>query len=109
VGLQSVQDVLVQEFNCVPVFLGKELKERYYKGFCKLQLWPLFHYNLPLSPLSTGRFNPDMWQAYVKANKAFADRLVEFVSVEDDFVWIHDYHLLVLPSLLRRRLNKARP
>lgn len=38
-------------------------------GFCKLQLWPLFHYNLPLSPLSTGRFNQDMWQAYVKSSK----------------------------------------
>mmetsp|Transcript_47255 Transcript_47255/g.120542 ORF Transcript_47255/g.120542 Transcript_47255/m.120542 type:complete len:875 (-) Transcript_47255:80-2704(-) len=105
---EKVQEVLVQEFNCVPVFLGEDLKQRYYKGFCKLQLWPLFHYNLPLSPLSTGRFNPDLWQAYVKANKVFADRLVEFVSVEDDFVWIHDYHLLVLPSLLRRRLNKVR-
>jgi hypothetical protein len=39
-------------------------------GFCKQQLWPLFHYLLPLSPNSTGRFNPELWQAYVKANKA---------------------------------------
>ena len=38
-------------------------------GFCKQQLWPLFHYLLPLSPNSTGRFNPELWQAYVKANK----------------------------------------
>ena len=38
-------------------------------GFCKQQLWPLFHYLLPLSPTSTGRFNPELWQAYVKANK----------------------------------------
>ena len=39
-------------------------------GFCKQQLWPLFHYLLPLSPNSMGRFNPELWQAYVKANKA---------------------------------------
>ncbi len=39
-------------------------------GFCKQQLWPLFHYLLPLSPASSGRFDPDLWQAYVKANKA---------------------------------------
>ena len=38
-------------------------------GFCKQQLWPLLHYLLPLSPSSTGRFNPELWQAYVKANK----------------------------------------
>mmetsp|Transcript_34490 Transcript_34490/g.97716 ORF Transcript_34490/g.97716 Transcript_34490/m.97716 type:complete len:872 (+) Transcript_34490:312-2927(+) len=105
---ETVTTILAHEFNCVPVFLGKDLKEKYYKGFCKLQLWPLFHYNLPLSPLSTGRFNQELWQAYVKANKVFSNRLVEFVSVEDDYVWINDYHLLVLPSLLRRRLIKVR-
>ena len=38
-------------------------------GFCKQQLWPLFHYMLPLSPMSVGRFNLELWQAYVKANK----------------------------------------
>ena len=46
-------------------------------GFCKQQLWPLFHYLLPLSPTASGRFDPELWQAYVKANKAFADKLVE--------------------------------
>jgi trehalose-6-phosphate synthase len=38
-------------------------------GFCKQQLWPLFHYLIPLSPSSSGRFDPVLWQAYVKANK----------------------------------------
>lgn len=38
-------------------------------GFCKQQLWPLFHYVLPMAPSSAGRFNSELWQAYVKANK----------------------------------------
>ncbi len=38
-------------------------------GFCKQQLWPLFHYILPVSPSSSGRFDSELWQAYVKANK----------------------------------------
>ena len=38
-------------------------------GFCKQQLWPLFHYLIPLSPTSAERFDPILWQAYVKANK----------------------------------------
>ena len=118
----------LKQLDCYPVFLGRHLKERYYKGavsdvhdgsglrcqlpsagascsdqpavclhahslahmvlhtvvtavpairsasdshagFCKQQLWPLFHYLLPLSPTSTCRFDPDLWQAYVKANK----------------------------------------
>ena len=41
--------------------------------------------------------------------QAFADKLVEVVSMEDDYVWLHDYHLLVLPSLLRKRFNRIRP
>lgn len=40
--------------------------------------------------------------------QAFKDKLVEIVSVEDDYVWIHDYHLMVLPSLLRKRFLKIR-
>ena len=38
----------------------------------------------------------------------FAERLVEVISVEDDYIWIHDYHLLVLPSLLRKKFNRMR-
>ncbi|DBA83832.1 hypothetical protein WJX77_001850 [Trebouxia sp. C0004] len=99
---------LFTTFNCFPVFLGSDLKDRYYKGFCKQQLWPMLHYWLPLSPNSASRFDPDLWQAYVKANKMFSDKLVEVISMDDDFVWIHDYHLLVLPSLLRKRFHRLR-
>ncbi|KAK9815725.1 hypothetical protein WJX72_008591 [[Myrmecia] bisecta] len=104
----AITQYLVKEFKCFPVYLGDDLKEKYYKGFCKQQLWPLLHYLQPLSPNSTGRFDPELWQYYVKANKAFADALVEVVSMDDDFVWIHDYHLLVLPSLLRKRFHRIR-
>ena len=40
--------------------------------------------------------------------QAFADKLVEIVNMDDDYVWIHDYHLMVLPSLLRKRFNRVR-
>lgn len=38
----------------------------------------------------------------------FADKLVEVMNVEEDYIWIHDYHLLVLPSLLRKKFNTMR-
>lgn len=38
----------------------------------------------------------------------FSDKLVEVISMDDDFVWIHDYHLMVLPSLLRKRFHRLR-
>lgn len=69
----------------------------------------MMHYLIPLNPNSLGRFDPHLWSAYVRANMAFANRLVEVLSsLEDDYVWIHDYHLLVLPSLLRKRFHRIK-
>ncbi|KAI3437768.1 hypothetical protein D9Q98_000215 [Chlorella vulgaris] len=106
---EDVMQHLIDEFNCHPVFLGAELKTNFYKKFCKQQMWPILHYLIPLSPNSLGRFDPNLWSAYVRANMAFANKLVEVLgNLEDDFVWIHDYHLLVLPSLLRKRFHRIR-
>ena len=52
-------------------------------GFCKQQLWPLFHYLLPLSPESNSRFNPDLWQAYVKANKVGCCTVAALIAVQN--------------------------
>lgn len=46
-------------------------------GFCKQQLWPILHYLIPLNPNSLGRFDRNLWSAYVRANMAFANKLVE--------------------------------
>ena len=66
------------------------------------------HYNLPLSPLAPGRFDRTLFQAYLAANKKYADKVMEVISLEDDYVWIHDYHLMVLPTYLRKRFHSIR-
>uniref|UniRef100_A0A7N0TGG8 alpha,alpha-trehalose-phosphate synthase (UDP-forming) n=1 Tax=Kalanchoe fedtschenkoi TaxID=63787 RepID=A0A7N0TGG8_KALFE len=104
----EVSQMLLEKFKCVPTFLPPDLFTRYYHGFCKQQLWPLFHYMLPLSPELGGRFNRSLWQAYVSVNKIFADRIMEVINPEDDFVWVHDYHLMVLPTFLRKRFNRVK-
>lgn len=104
----EVSQYLLENFKCVPTFLPPDLFSRYYHGFCKQQLWPLFHYMLPLSPDLGGRFNRFSWQAYVSVNKIFADRIMEVINPEDDFVWVHDYHLMVLPTFLRKRFNRVK-
>lgn len=104
----EVSQHLLENFKCVPTFLPPDLFSRYYHGFCKQQLWPLFHYMLPLSPDLGGRFNRFSWQAYVSVNKIFADRIMEVINPEDDFVWVHDYHLMVLPTFLRKRFNRVK-
>jgi trehalose 6-phosphate synthase/phosphatase len=104
----EVAATLLENFNCVPAFLPLDVRTRFYHGFCKQMLWPLFHYMLPLSPEHGGRFNRSFWQAYVSVNKVFADKVMEVISPDDDYVWIHDYHLMVLPTFLRKRFNKVR-
>lgn len=103
-----VAATLLGSFNCVPAFCHSDLRRRYYHGFCKQQLWPLFHYMLPLTPEHGGRFDRSLWQAYLSVNKIFADRVMEVISPDEDSVWIHDYHLMLLPTFLRKRVNKMK-
>ena len=44
----DVAQYLLDTFKCVPTFLPPELFSKFYHGFCKQHLWPLFHYMLPL-------------------------------------------------------------
>lgn len=104
----DVAQTLLETFKCVPAFIPQDLFSKFYHGFCKQQLWPLFHYMLPLSPELGGRFDRSLWQAYVSVNKIFADKVMEVISPDDDFVWVHDYHLMVLPTFLRKRFNRVK-
>ncbi|CAL9102494.1 unnamed protein product [Musa acuminata var. zebrina] len=104
----DVSQTLLETFRCVPTFLAPDLFSKFYHGFCKQHLWPLFHYMLPLSPDLGGRFDRVLWQAYVSVNKIFADKIMEVINPDDDFVWVHDYHLMVLPTFLRKRFNRVK-
>src|SRR5690606_1725918 len=45
------------------------------------------------------------WQAYVKVNQAFANRIVESAR-DDEIVWIHDFHLFLLPKMIKEKRPK---
>jgi len=91
----------LSEYNCYPVFIGKKDVEKYYHGFCNETLWPLFHY----FPRTT-KYDFRQWESYKKVNELFRDRIVE-IAKPDDIIWIHDYHLMYLASLLRNELPDA--
>nr|AJO70169.1 alpha,alpha-trehalose-phosphate synthase 10 [Camellia sinensis] len=105
---EEVAQILLDNFNCVPTFLPHELHKKFYHGFCKQQLWPLFHYMLPMCPDHGDRFDRQLWQAYVSANKIFSDKVMEVINPDDDYIWVHDYHLMVLPTFLRKRFNRVK-
>ena len=69
-------------------------------------LWPLFHYLL-WQDVATEYASADAhWAPYAAVNAAFARRVAE-VYRPGDLIWIHDYHLLLVPSLLRQSLPEA--
>ncbi|XVE85039.1 hypothetical protein DITRI_Ditri17bG0060500 [Diplodiscus trichospermus] len=105
---EEVAQKLLEDFNCVPTFVPHDLQKKFYLGFCKQQLWPLFHYMLPIYPDQGDRFDRFLWQAYVSANKIFADKVMEVINPDDDYVWVHDYHLMVLPTFLRKHFHRIK-
>jgi trehalose 6-phosphate synthase len=80
-----------------PVGLSEAEATRYYGGFSNAVLWPLFH-----GRLRREEMNRAWWRAYRAINDRFAANVAR-VAAPDATVWIHDYHLLLVPRMLRLR------
>ncbi|CAI5461657.1 unnamed protein product [Closterium sp. Yama58-4] len=100
---QQLHDAL-QAKGCVPVFLDENTMNAYYNGYCNNVLWPLLHYiGLPQEDrLSATRSIQAQYGAYRSANHSFAD-VVMAQYRQGDIVWVHDYHLMLLPQYLKAR------
>ncbi|MCP4481818.1 MAG: trehalose-6-phosphate synthase [bacterium] len=83
------------------VWLNKSENKGYYYGYSNEALWPLCH-----KTFERPSFEEDDWESYKQVNAKFADAVLDEVGDEEAFVWIQDYHLCLLPHLLRERMNK---
>src|SRR5262245_53982153 len=90
------------QLGIVPVYLSALEIRRFYQGFANDVLWPLFHYLTGQIPLRV-----EGWEEYCAANQRFADTVVEHYR-PGDLIWVHDYQLMLVPALLRKRLQRAR-
>ena len=84
-----------------PVEITRRETDAYYDGTCNSVLWPLFHSQMDRIPLTL----PD-WNVYRAINERFAAAVVREYR-DGDVIWIHDYHLLLVPGLVRERLPDA--
>jgi trehalose 6-phosphate synthase/phosphatase len=80
-----------------PVFLSAEEQEDFYGRICNDSIWPLFHY-LP----DRFSFAQSAWERYVEVNERFVDTIVDQCP-PGARVWVHDFHLMLVPAALRRR------
>ena len=97
----QVRSRTMAECGSYPVFLSESDMEKFYFGFCNKTIWPLFHY-FP----STAVYDEESWQTYQSVNLQFRDTLLDFLQPKD-VVWIQDYHLMLLPHLLREKAPHA--
>jgi trehalose 6-phosphate synthase/phosphatase len=119
---EAVRKVLA-ELNCTPIFLKQSTRQAHYYGFCKQVLWPAFH-NIDLLDLSTSGVSggagdtatsdwdqsrlDHWWQAYQQVNREFATVVNSLVDSDSStYLWIHDYHLSILPRMLDKEPAKS--
>lgn len=85
-----------------PIFLTPYEVRLYYEGFSNNTIWPLFHYfNL------YAQYDLREWNVYRKVNQKFCDEILKVVK-PNDIIWVHDYHLMLLPQMLRAKLPEAK-
>jgi trehalose 6-phosphate synthase len=84
-----------QTINIRPIALPAAEVEGFYHGFSNSTIWPLYHY-----AIRTPQFHRPWWARYVEVNRRFA-RAAARTARKGDTVWIHDYHLQLVPRLLR--------
>jgi trehalose 6-phosphate synthase/phosphatase len=81
-----------------PVFLSQEHIHDYYEGYCNNVIWPLCHYFFTYI-----NYDQKSWAAYREVNRLFCEKALSLIR-PDDRVWVQDYHLMLLPGMLREAL-----
>ncbi|WP_114973007.1 alpha,alpha-trehalose-phosphate synthase (UDP-forming) [Rhodoferax ferrireducens] len=84
------------------VWLSAEEEAGYYYGFSNEGLWPLCHI-AHVRPT----FRSSDWAQYVAVNRKFAKAVVSEAKTKDPIVLVQDYHMALLPKMIRDELPNA--
>ena len=114
--INGISDSLSENYDCEAVFPNDITFQGHYKSFCKQILWPTLHYQIPDDPKSKA-FEDHSWGHYKLLNQLVADKIVDLYKKENgssdpndpnNMIWIHDYHLLLVPKMIREKLPEAK-
>jgi len=87
--------IQLKEYDCIPLFPDRKELNLHLHGFSRNTIWPLFHY---FTDYVT--YHDEAWQAYKTVNQLYAQTICDILE-EGDILWIHDYHLMLLPGMIR--------
>lgn len=79
------------------LLLREEEAKAFYEGFTTEALWPI----LFCFPSRLAFFQRELWGTYQAINRRFAEAIAELAAPEGT-VWVQDFHLMLLPGLLRK-------
>jgi trehalose 6-phosphate synthase len=83
----------------LPIALSAVQLKQYYYGFANATLWPLLH-----DAVEKPRFERAWWRTYQDVNAVFATAAEAALNERPDaLAWVHDYHLMLVPKLIRER------
>lgn len=102
---EKIKEKMYERSQFVPVFIPQEIASSHFGDFCKGVIWPLFHYYEQHRPDS--QQSSASWNGYNTVNQLFAETVASIYQ-EGDLIFIQDYHLMLLPSLLRKLLPNAK-
>ena len=84
-------------YEVVPVALSEAEHDEFYYGYSNEVIWPLFH-----DLQNFCHFEPAFWETYKAVNERYAEAIARHCEPED-FIWVHDYHLMYVAQALRER------
>lgn len=87
---------LLASHNCIPVFTEEAVFDQHLK-FSREFLWPVMH---NMKSQASDSFDDIGWRGYQAMNKAYADAVLESAPGKA-IVWVHDFHLLLVPRYLK--------
>jgi trehalose 6-phosphate synthase/phosphatase len=90
-------DKALSKEGCVTVHISEKDVHEYYEGFSNKTIWPLFHYFNEFV-----EYDQETWNTYVRVNQKFADAALDVLG-EGDTIWVHDYQLLLVPEMIKKR------
>lgn len=85
----------LKSLNYHPVYLTPKQIENFYEGYSNSVLWPMCHYFF-----SYIHYTKEYRNAYREVNRLFCETVLPIIE-PDDIIWIQDYHLMLLPGMIR--------
>ena len=102
-GAEVPETVPELDIDLAPIPLSRSQIQSYYHGFANRTIWPLFH-----DLIEPARLDRSWWRVYTQVNEKFAKAAAALPQVNDKgLLWVQDYHLMLVPGLLREQLSHS--